>query len=225
MKSRSIITSLVFVAVSLPLVAMAEDEAPELNTDGLQLVEKDGRGAIYADPDADWTQFSKIMLDEATVAFRRNWERDQNRGSATRVRTSDIERIKSGLAELFNEVFATELAEKGGYEIVEAAGPDVLRIAPHIIDLDIYAPDIRSSANTRSYVRSAGRMTLKLELYDSETGDLIAVASDRREAPDRGYAQWANRVSNTAEARTMLKSWAKALRVRLNEATGTPVAE
>ncbi|MEE4294959.1 MAG: DUF3313 family protein [Xanthomonadales bacterium] len=225
MKYRSIITSLVFAAASLPLLAMAEDEAPELNADGLQLVEKDSRGAIYADPDADWSQFSKVMLDEATVAFRRNWERDLSRGSVNRVRSSDIERIKTGLAELFNEVFATELGEKGGYEIVDTAGPDVLRIAPHIIDLDIYAPDLSSSMNSRSYVRSAGRMTLKLQLIDSETGDLIAEASDRRQAPDRGYAQWANRVSNTAEARNMLKSWAKALRVRLNEATGTPVAE
>ena len=122
-------------------------------------------------------------------------------------------------------MFATELGEKGGYEIVEAAGPDVLRIAPHIIDLDIYAPDLNSSVNSRSYVRSAGRMTLKLQLIDSETGDLLAEASDRREAPDRGYAQWANRVSNTAEARNLLKSWAKALRARLNEATGKPVAD
>jgi len=224
-KHRNIITSLVFVAASLPLLAAAEDKAPELNADGLQLIEKDSRGALYADPDADWSQFSKIMLDEATVAFRRNWERDLNRGSATRVRTSDIERIKNDLAALFNDVFATELGEKGGYEIVEAAGPDVLRIAPHIIDLDIYAPDLSSSMNSRSYVRSAGRMTLKLELLDSETGDLLAEASDRREAPDRGYAQWANRVSNTAEARNILKSWAKALRVRLNEATGKPVAD
>lgn len=211
--------------LGLPAMSFADDKAPELDMHGLQMVEKDSRGAIYADPDADWASYSKIMIDEATVAFRKNWARDQNRNSARRISTSDIEKIKSGLAELFNDVFATELSENGGYEIVDTAGPDVLQITPHIVDLDIYAPDVSSSSFSRSYVKEAGRMTLKLELFDSETGDLVAVASDRREAQDRGYAQWANRVSNTQEARIMLKSWAEGLRVRLNEATGIPVAE
>ena len=221
---KTLLTASLFM-LAMPLASFAEDEAPEVSTDGLQLVEKDSRGGIYADPDADWSSYTKIMIDEASVAFRKNWARDQNRNSAQRIRTSDIEKIKSGLAELFNDVFATELSENGGYQIVGAAGPDVLRITPHITDLDIYAPDVSSSMNSRSYTRSAGRMTLKLELFDSETGDLVAVAHDRREATDRGYAQWANRVSNTKEARLMLKSWAKGMRVRLNEATGKPVAE
>jgi DNA-binding HxlR family transcriptional regulator len=61
-------------------------------------------------------------------------------------------------------------------------------------------------------------MTLKLELYDSVTGDLIATASDRRESPRRGYYQWTNSVSNTADARRMLERWAKDLHKRLDEA-------
>jgi hypothetical protein len=61
-------------------------------------------------------------------------------------------------------------------------------------------------------------MTLKLELYDSVTGDLLATASDRREAPDRGYMQWTTSVSNRADARQMLQGWAKDLRKRLDEA-------
>lgn len=73
--------------------------------------------------------------------------------------------------------------------------------------------------NSRSYTDSSGRMTLKLELRDSETGDLIAVASDRRESPYRGYAQWTTSVSNKADARRMLQKWAVGLRERLDEAT------
>ncbi len=205
---------------ALPLSALAAEDVPEISTDGMQLVEKDSRGAIYADPGVDWTVYSKIMLDEATVAFRKNWQRDQNRNRAARVRTSDVEKIKSELATLFDEVFVEELTAKGGFEIVDQAGPDVLRITPHIVDLDIYAPDVSSSFNNRSYTDSSGRMTLKLEMYDSETGDLIAAASDRRESPHRGYAQWTTSVSNKADARRMLQKWAEGLRVRLAEATG-----
>ena len=71
---------------------------------------------------------------------------------------------------------------------------------------------------SRSYADSAGRMTLQLEIYDSVTGDLIAKASDRREAPRRDYMQWTNSVSNTAEARRMLQHWATDLRERLDKA-------
>jgi len=218
---KTLFVSVVSVALmGLPALSMAEDAAPDISTDGMQLVDKDSRGEIYADPGVDWSVYSKIMLDDASVAFRKNWQRDQNRNRASRVSTADMEKIKSSLATLFDEVFIKELQDNGGFEIVQAAGEDVLRITPHIVDLDVYAPDTRSSMNSRSYTDSSGRMTLKLELRDSETGDLIAAASDRRESPYRGYAQWTTSVSNKADARRMLQKWAVGLRERLTEATG-----
>lgn len=219
--NKSLYISVLSLALmGLPALSMAETSAPDVSTDGMQLVDKDSRGEIYADPGVDWSVYSKIVLDDATVAFRRNWQRDQNRNRASRVSTNDMEKIKSDLASLFDEVFVKELQENGGFEIVQAAGEDVLRITPHIVDLDVYAPDTRSSMNSRSYTDSSGRMTLKLELRDSETGDLIAAASDRRESPYRGYAQWTTSVSNKADARRMLQKWAVGLRERLTEATG-----
>jgi len=218
---KQVLASLVSISLlALPAATAFAEDTYEVSTQGMQLVEKDRRGAIYADPGVDWAVYSKIMLDDATVAFRKNWQRDQNRNRASRVSTSDMERIKSELAGLFNQVFVEELGENGGYEIVEQAGPDVLRITPHIVDLDVYAPATSNSFNSKSYTDSSGRMTLKLEMYDSETGDLIAAASDRRESPYRGYAQWTTAVSNKADARRMLQKWAKGLRERLNEATG-----
>lgn len=219
--NRSLYASIVSLAfMGLPSLSMAETAVPDISTDGMQLVDKDSRGEIYADPGVDWSVYSKIVLDDATVAFRKNWQRDQNRNRAARVSSSDMEKIKSDLATLFDEVFVKELQDNGGFEIVQAAGEDVLRITPHIVDLDVYAPDTRSSMNSRSYTDSSGRMTLKLELRDSETGDLIAAASDRRESPYRGYAQWTTSVSNKADARRMLQKWAVGLRERLTEATG-----
>ena len=100
-----------------------------------------------------------------------------------------------------------------------------MTIIPSIVDLDVVAPDTRSPGITTTYTEQAGRMTLKLEIYDSQTGDLIAKMSDRQESPRRGYMQWTNSVTNTAEARRMLKKWAKALRVRLDEARSNSPAE
>ena len=220
-----------FVFASIALIALAapplqsQDEAPEIATGDLTLVEDKRHTEIYADPDADWSVYTKILLDPATVAFRKNWQRDQNRSQPFKIRTEDMERIKSELSELFGEVFTTELTEEGGYVMTAESGEDVLRITPHIVDLDVYAPDTRSSPGMqRSYTESAGRMTLKLQLYDSVTGDLIAVTSDREEAPRRGYLQWTSSVTNRQEARHLMQRWAKKMRERLDEArtSGTP---
>jgi hypothetical protein len=62
-------------------------------------------------------------------------------------------------------------------------------------------------------------MTLKLELYDSVTGDLLAAAGARRESPYRGYLQWTTSVSNRADADRMLTQWAVSLRKRLDGAS------
>ena len=217
--NKTIITLFLIIGLAaVPASLLAGSEPPEVSLEGLELVEKDRRGEIYADPGIDWSVYDRIQLDHATVAFRRHWQRDQNRFQSFKVRSSDMEKIKTGLADLFDSVFIEELTKNGGYDITEESGDNVMRITPRIVDLDVYAPDTMTPGISRSYTESAGRMTLKLEIYDSVTGDLIAKASDRREAPRRSYLQWTNSVSNNAEARRMLQRWAVDLRERLDKA-------
>ena len=218
MNRKLSIAILIVTLFPAPAAWPAESEPPEVSLEGLELVEKSRRGEIYADAGIDWSVYSRIRLDPATVAFRRNWQRDQNRQQSFKVRASDMERIKTGLADLFDDVFTEELSANGGWDLVQNSAEDVMRITPHIVDLDVYAPDTMTAGRTTQFTESAGRMTLKLEIYDSLTGDLIATASDRREAPRRGYAQWTTSVTNTAEARRMLQSWAQGLRERLDDA-------
>jgi hypothetical protein len=137
-----------------------------------------------------------------------------------------VERIKQQLSELFREVFTAELTKDNGYVMTDEAGEHVLTIKPAIVDLDIAAPDTDTPVNSKAYTDSAGKMTLKLELYDSVTGDLLAAASDRRQSPYRGYMQWTNSVTNRADATRMLQQWADGLRKRLDEAreTGKPAS-
>jgi hypothetical protein len=224
MKNSIMSTFLIVSMVAAPAVIIAKSEPPEVSLEGLELVEKDRRGELYADPDIDWSVYDKVQLDKATVAFRRNWQRDQNHSRPFNVKAADMEKIKADLSELFDQVFTEELTGNGGYEITDEGGDNVMRITPRIIDLDVHAPDTPSAGITRSYVESAGKMTLKLEIYDSVTGDLIVTASDRQEA--YRYADLrltrATSVSNSAEARRMIKRWATALLKRLDEAQSSP---
>ena len=128
-----------------------------------------------------------------------------------------MEKIQAAVADVFREVFTKELVD-GGYEMADAPGEDVLLVKPAIVDLDVSAPDIQSSAVTRSFSESAGEMTLNLELYDSVTNDKIAKATDRKQDRWRGRMEWRTSVSNRADARRMMQGWAEALRSALDEA-------
>ncbi len=115
------------------------------------------------------------------------------------------------------EVFTEELA-KGGYTLANERAEDVLIVKPAIIDLYINAPDVRTAGRTSTFTTSAGSMTLYLELYDSETDDLLAKALDPKADRDTGYMQWQTKVANYTAAKRMMQPWAEALRKGLDEA-------
>lgn len=204
------------VAVAGPVTA--QDAAPALTPDGLQLIDDTNLALVYAEPGADMSRYDRIFLDTPYVAFKKNWQREQNRQwQNKRVSADDMERIKTELAALFMDVFTTTLSE-GGYRLVTEAGDDVLLIRPAIINLDVVAPDTNSPGITRSYSETAGEMTLYMELYDSVTGDLIAKALDRKRDRVTGYFQWRNKVSNRAAADRILQVWANVLKEGLDDA-------
>jgi len=197
--------------------ASAKKSLPAVNDEGMELVKDSDLAVVYADPGADLSIYNRIWLQDATVAFKKNWQREQNRSNRLKVQTEDMERIQEDVATLFREVFTEELLD-GGYELAEEIGDDVLLVKPAIVDLDVIAPDIQSAGRTHSYSESAGEMTLNLELFDSLTGDKIAKATDRKRDYRHGYLEWRTSVSNRSDARRMMTSWAKALRSALDEA-------
>jgi hypothetical protein len=189
----------------------ADEEGETFNLDGLVVVEESRMHAAYIDPEADFSAFRRVSILDPHVAFRSNWQRDQNRSRSRNVRASDIERIKEDVAGLFKDVFVERL-EAAGYEVVNYADEDVLVVRPAIVDLDVTAPDTRSTGRQRTYAASAGAATLFVELFDSLSGDLIGRAADRRGARNSGgFAIQANRVTNRSTARREFAVWADRL--------------
>mgnify|MGYP001819820113 CR=1 FL=1 len=166
------------------------------------------------DPNADFGVYKRVMLLETYVAFRSGWARDQQRtGSRIRISEADMDRIKTGVAEQFADVFSEVLSEDDGYEIVTEAGSDVLLIRPAIIDLEVNAPDTMNAGRSRTFTTETGAATLYIELYDSVSGQILGRAADRELVQRPGNnLTWSNRASNTADARRLFRSWATALR-------------
>ncbi len=58
------------------------------------------------------------------------------------------------------------------------------------------------------------------EFRDAVTGALLGRVADSQKAPDTGYMQISNSVTNMAEADRMLRKWAKKLVERMDDVHG-----
>jgi hypothetical protein len=108
---------------------MAGDEMPDVTEEGLIKLQDTELALVYAKEGVDLSVYDKVWLGEATVAFKKNWKRDQNRSYYAKVSDRDMQRIKADLAELFREVFADTL-DAAGHELVAEAAEDVLFVRP-----------------------------------------------------------------------------------------------
>ena len=203
-------------------VAFAKDPPPQVSTDGLNLVKSTKTRLVYVKPGATFNQYRRVAILDTFVDFEKDWQKDYNSsrvGLDGRVSDADVDRMKAGLAAEFMKVFTDELQNKGGYEVVTTAAPDVLVLRPALVNVEVNAPDLMSANFGATVVRSAGQMTLYLELWDSTTNTLLARVMDA-EADNEAFAQQANRVTNTQAADRILREWAHELRGRLDEVTG-----
>lgn len=205
----------IFLGMALILAPFAsaqeQPEPPGLTFDNLVPVENAPVAMAYIDPEVDFGVFTRVVILEPHVAFRSNWQRDQNRGRSRNINARDMARIKQDVATTFERVFSERL-EAAGYEVVDVAGDDVLGLRPAIIDLDITAPDTRSAGRSRTYSASSGAATLYIQLFDSVSGEIVARAADRRAARSPGsIITWTNSVTNLADARRIMGGWADTL--------------
>ena len=211
-----------FAIFGLPGVAVAKDELPDVTVDGLKRVETKKIDALYVAEGATLEPYKRVYLVDCAVAFRKDWMRDYNRNQrdlSRRVTDKDMQRIQDALSKEFKTVFTREL-ERGGYEITTELDSDVLILRPALVNLDVTAPDLNTPGMSYTIVRSAGAMSLYMEMYDAATNAKIAEVVDSRADPDSGMAQRANRTTNKAAADRILRHWADRLVKALDAAHG-----
>jgi hypothetical protein len=217
-KSLLLLPILALAIASTPALAKKKDELPEYTVEGLKRVPNPkGLAIVYAEPGANLSQYRRVYITEPYVAFKKNWQRDQNRSATSRVSTTDMDRIRKSVAEIFMEVFTKELAD-GGYELADERAEDVLIVRPAIIDLNVTAPDIMRAGRSNTFTQSAGSMTLYIELYDAATDDLLAKALDPTADRQNAFMQWQTGPANRQAGKRMMKPWAEALRKALDRA-------
>jgi len=210
MFNKLIVTLFLVMAATF---AVAKTNLPAVSNDRLHLMPNTKLRAVYMKPGADLSQYDKVKLLGAYVAFRKNWKREHNEDEPFEMRVSDkdMKEIRDRVAKEFAKEFTKVLSTEGGHEVVKDAGEGVLILRPAIINLDVTAPDLMTAGMSQTVVASAGSMTLYLELYDGKTNAIIARIIDPEAADNVGIAQVANRVTNTADFDRVLRRWAEIL--------------
>ena len=216
MSRKHVLLPFVAALAAIVTAGCATTQPGPTEWDGLVRQPNTRLDAVFLRPDAEIPSYTNIILAPAEVQFARNW--DPNRGGRSlsrRLDTADIVAIKDNLATMFGDIFREELAA-GGYQVVTEPGPDTLLVIPAIVDLYITAPDTMSAGRSRTYTANSGRMTLVLELRDSVTGETLARVVDGQSGRNTGVMTITNRVTNTADARRAIRTWAQALRSGLD---------
>lgn len=203
---------------SLSLDINADTTQAGSSSGSMDSIKKTWHGKWQMNTDVDWSRYDKIQLDQATVAFRKHWVRDQRNRSGNRPTQKDIERVKTDLSNQLNEVFTLELTKNDAYIMTDAGGEDVLRITPKIVDLDVYAPDKMRNHIGYSMTDSQGNMTLELEIHDSQSGVLLASVRQYGEDRRNGWFEWTTYATNKRAAGLILGRWGSDLREWLVEA-------
>lgn len=205
---RPLVTALVAIlAAAAGPVAAAK---PPTTWDGLVQVKSKRLDLVYLQPGADFRAYTKVLIEPTEVAFAKNWQRDYNRSSralSSRVSDAEVQRTISAAVKSADAIFADAWA-KGGYAVVNAPGPDVMRVKTGVVNVYVNAPDRPTAGRTYSFAPEAGQATLFVEARDSTTGALLGRAVDQRIVGDTMTA-WRTSVSNRADFRDQVQQWAE----------------
>ena len=190
-----------------PMSVLAEFEQVEPSGSYGILKYKTPGGAVLVEADVDWSRYTKVRLERGTVEFREDWVRDQQQLNSNIIRESDIERVKTDMADMLEKTLKSNLSAREAYTLTDESGADVLRFTPGIVKLDIYTPDFMRNYSGSELTNAQGSMVLVLDISDSVSGKVLASAVQKQQADGEGYFDSANRGTNMTAFRRMMRNW------------------
>lgn len=192
----------------------------EVTHDGLTRVDRTILDTVWARTDIDLTGYNKIMFEGVGIEFRPvdgPYSGRAGTGGVSRTTSSrSVFQLDDATKELVKEeiggAFVEELANSDVYEVVEAAGPDVLTLRAGLLDVISRVPP-DTIGRSSVWLDSVGEATLVMELRDSTSNAILIRAVDRRAAGQpTGSTMQATPATNRAEVRRLGRRWASIIR-------------
>jgi len=214
----SLVLGVVLVACTTAPPTIQTGPDAELSFDGLHQVDNSRADIAWARPDFDISGYNKILPVGGGVEYRQ--VKDRGRSMMARSQGGPYfidDKARAQFEALATDIFREELQKLERYSIVDEPGPDVLMVRGGLLDVVSYVPPDPVGGRSYIFLSSVGDATLVLELRDSETGTILARSVDRRAAETIGDTfTHSNSVTNSAEARRLIRHWATRLREGLD---------
>ncbi len=176
----------------------------EVTHDGLHRVRRSRQfQRAWIKPDANLASYSKFLTINAGIHYTRRANKGRDEFPLSETQLGDL---RDGLTDAIEEALEAE----GHWRRAEERGPDVLVLRVALIDVFLTSPPEKAGRD-RSYGSTAGEATLIVEVFDSQSLEILARIADRRTA-DRDASSWRNdTITNRRAAKRLFTIWARKL--------------
>lgn len=164
----------------------------------------------YLDPTVDFKRYSKVLLAPLNFDRMEIIQPDTDFNTIRNKKFELTDKDKEQIDKLFHNAMVKTLQKKGGFEIVENAGANVLTLAVEVLQIQPNAPkdDFNSRRpRVKYYSEGAGAMTIGAVVADSVSDKQIAIIADVKDSSHIWGEN--NRISNIADISQMFSSWGR----------------
>ena len=214
----ALLTGLALAGCRSPAPTPAADPEANLTQDGLRPLVRSGFARAWVRPGTSFAEYDRFRARYEEISYRRPPGSD--RGMLGGIGGDNFALpagVKRSLEESLRTIFQTEITRGAEWRTVDANGAGVLLVRVALGDLFVHAPIGTLGGDDLMWIDSLGEVTLLVELYDSETKELIGRLLERR-----AWTTGVNRPiratvgAATYEAHRIFRAWAKRLRSLLD---------
>ena len=230
---RKIILGMLFVSLLGLLACTAVNQSgvyyatskDSVTADGLHRVLWEPFEITFVRPGAKLSEYDAVIVDRVRIGYKRTPKGTLSSEAAISPNYKLSPEEIAGMADLFKSTLVKTLTTQNHFKVATEAGPKVLRIGAHILDLTITAPPQNQQAGDETtYVSSSGNMTLVLNVEDSETNTPLVRVGDRRDIAlyfqNSFYA--ADNTTNSIALKSLFQGWATRLNDELDQLSSIP---
>ena len=202
------------MALALSFWGVAGAQVGSTNYEGLTEVRVQSLDHAQLRTNVVFSVYTGVILGKVELAFR-----TPDR-SAQQFPLSDEQ--KDSLNAALTSAFLSEFVNMQNLELVSAPGRDVLRLSIRLQDITAAISTDSGSNRGRAAMalQAVGEVTLVLELFDSQTGEILARAVDTKVVEGAAIAQDGAVISKWDGIERLCAQWASTARMRFESLLG-----
>jgi hypothetical protein len=211
--------TVLFVLAACASPQVDTSDKAEASFDGLVPLKGTQVEKVWVRPDLDLSSYTKLMPGGAAIQYRPVDDVPSNfRATSSETEFPLSEDAKARLREIITEELEKALQRVTRYEIVDAPGPETIKVRGAFLDVVSRVPP-EPMGRSEIYLSSVGQATFVIEILDSQTEQVLIRAADTRAMESTGTTFRSNAVTNASEARRLFARWASLVVDALNNVT------